>query len=535
MGSRCSSPIGLPHVPPLALELGPLPEAAPLCTHYTPKHLLSDSPRPVLPGPSPSCLPKRVGWAVSVSPGLTGPGALPAHHQCPTLYTPPSPPSSKASFPPSPVPPQCDIQPNSESAPLPPRSANPTILPEVFGPFFPEIYPTARSAPLCPLLLQSVAPSTRHLYISALAKFRQWLMAQPSTQQDISSSSVDHYLLTFTCPPQPSGARAFLAAVQFAHTVACLPTSPLLPHHWKSVSALVRIGPTPRRQWFLIDFLTPGFLSNLTTPIQPETYATALIALAFLLRISEAKSIGLPDIGTHSIRFRPAKRASTHYWRPASPFLQAWLAFLRDKAQTPGAFVPQVQLVLRSINQTPPLTWHTFRRGGAALLLHLGIHPTQLQTWGRWRSPQSAQPYVEQLSPLNPSTFITLYDPSLKPTTIPLRSLWPSMLFPTHHDETPLPSPSSTSGPATSSTSLTPSPTSTVPAGCLPHPDDPLSPPPVREPSLHAPGSGDSDLDAEPGPPPGLGLPHPTAELSSPHGSQPSGRSGASRPRKRAR
>jgi len=51
-----------------------------------------------------------------------------------------------------------------------------------------------------------------------------------------------------------------------------------------------------------------------------------------------------------------------------------------------------------------------------------GVNTAQLQAWVHWRSAQSVQPYVEQLSPvaLQPDTPINLLAPDMSPLSLPL-------------------------------------------------------------------------------------------------------------------
>ena len=240
------------------------------------------------------------------------------------------------------------------------------------------------------LLLHSLAPTTVHSYTNALVSFRQWTLALPSPDPTSTLHRlIELYLLYLSSPPRSSSARTFLAAVAFAHTISDTP-SPVNPIHWRCVSALTRISPTPHRSWFLADFLTPACLAQVAPHMQPRTYGTCLFALVFLLRISEARSVTPADLSRQVLCFRPAKRSSTTpYRRPLSPFLEPWSAYLRtnSEADSPFDLLGAQQFLTLLHPLAGHLTWHSFRRGGAAILTHLGLHTSQLLSWGKSKSP----------------------------------------------------------------------------------------------------------------------------------------------------
>ena len=282
-------------------------------------------------------------------------------------------------------------------------------------------------------------------------------------------------------PPLPAVHNSYvLAAVTFAHTVGCLP-SPVQQYHWRTLPALTRMHTSPQRSWFFLDYLSPTFLCNHHQPPDPLVYGTCLLSFALLLRLSEAASVSPADLTGHAIRFKPAKRTQTSYWRPLSDFLGQWAAYLLS--HTPQASRPlgvhATQQFLRSLPGA--LTWHSFRRGGAVTLLHLGVAVPQLFLWGRWRSPASLQPYVEQMAPLllTPSSVVPLFTPSLQIVNLAAATLWPPILFPCNSAS---PNPTNPTSAAPSSRDAAPNLPSSALA-CTSHLR--LQPPAAAGPRLH--------------------------------------------------
>ena len=54
---------------------------------------------------------------------------------------------------------------------------------------------------------------------------------------------------------------------------------------------------------------------------------------------------------------------------------------------------------------------------------------SQLLYWGRWRSQQAIQPYVEDRSPFRPPASVALFGPDGTQHIIPTATLWPAFLF----------------------------------------------------------------------------------------------------------
>ena len=108
----------------------------------------------------------------------------------------------------------------------------------------------------------------------------------------------------------PVIAHAFLAALQFTYTISLLPTT-VRPHHWRAVSAIIRItSSTSRRSWFYPHFYDTTFMQTTCPGISSHIYGTCLIAFTLLLCGSDATFLQHDGITTHSVRFKPAKRSS---------------------------------------------------------------------------------------------------------------------------------------------------------------------------------------------------------------------------------
>ena len=116
-----------------------------------------------------------------------------------------------------------------------------------------------------------------------------------------------------------------------------------------------------------------------STLASSKLYGRILVAFTYLLRISEASSIRRTDILDHCLRIRPAKSQLQYCWRAASPFIYQWLQFLRQSLPcTTSGDLLQRQLADSFAPNTPRVTWHSLRRGGAATLVSLGLTPEQL-------------------------------------------------------------------------------------------------------------------------------------------------------------
>ena len=118
-----------------------------------------------------------------------------------------------------------------------------------------------------------------------------------------------------------------------------------------------------------------------------------------------------------ALRFRPAKQSNSTVWRQCSPFVDIWMRFLHlsVSANQPLFHIGNALQCMRHLAGSE-FTWHSMRRGGAATLLHLGAHPSQLLHWGRWRSQQALEPYLEERSPFHPPATVQLFGPDGTPT-----------------------------------------------------------------------------------------------------------------------
>ena len=77
----------------------------------------------------------------------------------------------------------------------------------------------------------------------------------------------------------------------------------------------------------------------------------------------------------------------------------------------------------------PRLTFHSLRRGGAAVFVALGFSQEALKYWGRWGSDATASLYFERQFPTALPATISVQLPSTSSTstiyTVRLADLWP--------------------------------------------------------------------------------------------------------------
>ena len=286
---------------------------------------------------------------------------------------------------------------------------------------------TSSQLSITSLVFRSVAPSTQSTYRSALVTFQRWCVAGTHSHQTLSSEVLDEYLVFLASAHHPAAARSVLAALSLCTTALQGPPV-VFTHHWRAVAAIARDADTPVRPTFDISLLGPSHYLSSSRPLRD--YGAILLSAVFLLRVSEVTALAPGDFDGGALCIHAAKHGRIANWRGCSPFLAEWLRVLcRDRGPGQTLFdISSATASLRAITPSPT-TWHALRRAGALTLLGLGVDPTNLLLWGRWRSAGGVRPYVEERGHAPIPSISSFLGPTGEHRTLALAELWPPSLF----------------------------------------------------------------------------------------------------------